>query len=82
MEYDVELNLQIWKQLKPHLIGGDVDEAAVDFVATLVEHGISVEDLASYALDSELKEALRDYTDDDIIHDDEEYDDDYPMFDD
>ena len=77
MEHDVELAVQLWKQMKSHLIGGDVDEAANDFVATLMEHGISAEDLASYALDTPLKEALREYAGDDVVMADEFADEDY-----
>lgn len=86
MEHDVELNIQIWKQLKPHLMGGDVEEAAVDFVSTLMEHGITATDLAAYALDRELKEALREYADDDELmldddHDHDEWHDDWEELD-
>ena len=81
MEHDIELHLQIWKELRPHLMGGDVEAAAEDFIHVLLEHGVDAKDLASYALDKELKTALRDYTDEAEFDDDEEYEDEL-MFDD
>ena len=81
MNHDVELNVQIWKQMKPHLIGGDIDEAALDFVSTLMEHGIAAEDLASYALDQPLRDALREYAGEEVVMLDEFADEDFDDFD-
>lgn len=72
MEHDIDMLLEIWKGLKPHLAGGDIDAAAEDFVHILTEHGISAEDLAEYALDPELKAILREYTDEEDFDEDEE----------
>ena len=32
MEHDIELLLQIWKELRPHILSGDRTEAAEDFM--------------------------------------------------
>lgn len=72
MDTDIELHLQIWKELKPHLAGGDVEAAADDFVHVLLEHGVDAEDIMSYALDSELKNALRGLVEDEHFDDEEE----------
>ena len=81
MNYDIDMLLQIWKELRPHLIGGDVEAAAYDFVHVLFEHGVAAEELAGYALDPELKEALRDFTDEDLDYEDEDEDEDELNFD-
>ena len=66
---DIEIHLQVWEELKPHLIGGDVEAAAEDFLRVLVEHGADAAEIAKYALDSQLKLALSEYTDVDEDHD-------------
>ena len=58
---DIETHLQVWKELKPHLIGGDVDAAAEDFMRVLIEHGADADEIATYALDGALKLAIQEY---------------------
>jgi len=70
MEHDIEILLQIWKELKPHLLGGDVDAAADDFMHVLLEHGIDANEIIAFGVDSHLKSALRDLADEE--HFDEE----------
>lgn len=70
MELDIEVHLQVWKELKPHLIGGDVIAAAEDFIQVLLEHGIDANEVMKYAVDNDLKSVLREFADDE--HFDEE----------
>ena len=72
---DIDTHLQVWKALRPHLIGGDIDEAAEDFLRVLVEHGADAEEIAEFALDSSLKAALSEYLDE--VDEDDYEDDDY-----
>ena len=78
MEHDLELILQVWKELKSHLIGGDVEDAADDFVHVLMEHGISPNEILKYGVDRDLKHALHGLADEEELelHEDEEFDDD------
>lgn len=70
---DVEVCLEIWQALKHHLIGSDIESAADDFVHVLIENGISAEVLAEYAIDTDVKNALKEYADiDDFDEDDED----------
>jgi len=75
VEFNLELSLQIWKELKPHLISGDITEAADDFIHVLIENGFSPNEIIEYAVDEELKLALRGLADDE--HFDDEDDDEY-----
>ena len=78
MEHDIELLLQIWKELRTHILSGDRTEAAEDFIHVLVEHGVDPNEIMGFALDSDLKSVLRDHADeehfDDEEHSDEEED--------
>ncbi len=76
MEHDLDLLILIWKELKPHLIVSDADAAADDFIHVLLEHGVDANELLTYALDRELKLALRGVADEENFEDEEE-DDDY-----
>jgi len=67
---DIEVHLQIWKELKSHLIGGDISAAADDFIHVLLENGIDANEIVTYALDSDLRSAIREYADEE--HFDEE----------
>jgi hypothetical protein len=67
---DLEVQLQIWKELKPHLIGGDVEAAADDFIHVLLEHGADANEIMKYAVDSDLKLVLRDHADEEHFEDD------------
>lgn len=80
MEHDIELALQIWKQLKPHLAGGDVEAAADDFIGTLLEHGIEANEIISFSLDSELKTIMRGHVEEEDFED--EFDEDEHLWED
>lgn len=69
---NVDLYLEVWQALRPHLIGVDVAEAADDFVHVLIEHGIAAEDVAEYTTDPDIKAALRAYVE---LEEDEDYED-------
>lgn len=71
---DLEVHLQIWKELKPHLMGGDVVAAAEDFVHVLLEHGADANEIMEYAIDSDLKLVLREYADEEHFDDDDHND--------
>jgi len=74
---DIEVNLLVWKELKGHL-NNDTESAAEDFVRVLIEHGAEAEDIAKYAVDSEVKRALMEYIevddDSDEFHEDNDTD--------
>ena len=70
MEHDIELLLQIWKELRTHILSGDRPEAAEDFIHVLVEHGVDANDIMEFAVDSDLKAILRDHADE--VHFDDE----------
>ena len=71
MELDLEVHLQNWKELKPHLMGGDVTAAADEYIHVLLEHGADANEIIKYAVDSDLKTVLREYADDEHFDDDE-----------
>ena len=71
MEHDIELLLQIWKELRPHILSGDRPEAAEDFLHTLMEHGIDPNDIMEFAVDSDLKTILRDHADEEHFDEDD-----------
>jgi len=71
LEHDIELLIQIWKELSPHILSGDRSEAAEDFIHTILEHGIDANDVMSFALDDDLKSILREHADEE--HFDEEH---------
>ena len=79
LEHDIELLLQIWKELRTHILNGDRTEAAEDFIHTIIEHGIDPNEVMEFALDDDLKLVLRDHADEEHfdddhkeLHDDEE----------
>ena len=76
MEHDIELLLQIWKELKPHILSGDRSDAAEDFIHTIMEHGVDPNEVMTFALDENLRAILRDHADeehfDDISHQEED----------
>ena len=79
MEHDIELLLQIWKELRTHILSGDRTEAAEDFIHVLMEHGVDANDIMEFAVDSDLKTILRDHADEthfDVEHIDDEDEDD------
>lgn len=82
MEHNLELHLQIWKELKPHLAGGDVEAAADDFIHVLIEHGIDANEIVTYAIDSELKLALHGLVDEEELIEEYEDEEDLWEFDD
>ena len=73
---DIELHLQVWKELRNHFTGSDSDVAAEDFVRVLIEHGANADDIAEYAIDDEIKTALMEYTELEEDDDDDDDDDD------
>jgi hypothetical protein len=77
LEHDIELVLQIWKELRPHILANDRTDAAEDFIHTLLEHGIDANEIMTFAVDSELKTILRDHADDEHFDDEEEDEDDW-----
>ena len=76
MEHDIELLLQIWKELRQHILSGDRTEAAEDFIHTIMEHGVDPNDVIQFAVDSDLKSILREHADEEHFDDDEELDED------
>ena len=71
---NVEICLEIWNALRSHLLVGDVEEAADDFMHVLIENGANAEEIAEYALSPELRSALMDYTELDEEDEDEDPD--------
>ena len=74
---DLELHLLVWKELREHFTGSELQDAAEDFVRILIEHGADAEKISEYSIDTEIKEALKDYIefeDDDIDEFDEDED--------
>ena len=69
---NIEINLHVWNELKEHII--DREEAAEDFVRVLIEHGALADKIVEYAIDSDVKSALKEYTE---LEDDEDNDDRY-----
>lgn len=57
----LELNLEIWEVLQEHI--PDTKDAADDFVALLIEHGIDAEKIADNSMNEDIKNALIDYVD-------------------
>lgn len=76
LEHDIELLLQIWKELKPHILSGDRTDAADDFIHVILEHGVDANEVMTYALDSDLKSILRDHADEEHFDDEEQFDED------
>jgi len=58
---NLEVTLLAWNELKQHIISNDRTEAAEDFVRVLVEHGADIEEIAEYAIDGDIKSALKEY---------------------
>lgn len=81
MEHNIEILLEVWSALRPHLIGGDVEVAADDFVHVVLEHGVSASALLPYVNDDdELATALKEYAREDAYHEsysESEYEDSY-----
>jgi len=75
MDYDIELPLQIWKELRQYILDIDRGEAAETFVHTMMEHGVDPNDMMEFAVDSELKLILRDHADEEHFED-EDFDED------
>ena len=73
---DLELHLLVWNELKEHFAGNDAEEAAEDFIRVLIEHGADADEIAEFAIDDEIKEALKEYTDldeEDEFEEEDEY---------
>ena len=74
----VDLSLEIWEALRPHIAGG-FQEAADDFVTILTENLVDPEDINASTTDTHIKKALMDYIE---IEDYEEDDDAFGIIDD
>lgn len=77
---DLDLHLQVWQELKPHLLGADINESAEAFIKVLIEHGADAEEFTEYSLDDALKLALQEYIEieeDEVDEDVDEYEEDY-----
>jgi len=68
---DLELHLGIWNTLSEHIIVTDQADAAEDFIRILIEHGADAEDIAEFAIDEHIKDALSEYIE---LDEDEEFD--------
>lgn len=66
----LELNLEIWEVLQEHI--PDTKDAADDFVALLIEHGIDAEKIADETMNEDIKKALIDYDVEITVDDDVE----------
>ncbi len=69
---DLEIQLQIWKELRTFFDVSDVDRAAEVFVNVLIENGVKAEDVTEYAVDDSIILALQEFIEIEEI----EYDDD------
>lgn len=69
---NLEVCLEIWNALRPHLLGSDVHAAADDFMHILIENGFDAEEIAEYALPAELKSALLDYAELELEEEDDD----------
>jgi len=56
----LDLSLEIWEALRPHIAGG-FQEAADDFVTILTENMVDPEDINASTTDSHIKKALMDH---------------------
>jgi len=73
----LELHLELWETMQEHITS--VKDAADDFVAVLIEHGIDAEKIAKVAINEDIKKALLDY-DVDVDVDVDDDDDDFEHF--
>jgi heat shock protein HspQ len=76
LEHDIELLLQIWKELRTHILSGDRTEAAEDFIHVLMEHGVDPNNVMAFAVDQDLKSILRDHADEEHFDDELDHDED------
>jgi hypothetical protein len=58
----LDLSLEIWEALRPHIAGG-FQEAADDFVVVLTENMLDPVDINEYNTDPHIKKSLLDYID-------------------
>ena len=69
----LELHLELWEAMQEHI--ASVKDAADDFVAVLINHGIDVNKIAKVAINEDIKKALLDYdVDVDVDVDDDDAD--------
>jgi len=82
----VNLANEVWQELKRYVNTVDRAEAAESLVSVLIDNDVSAEEIkVAFKSDSEVKQALKQYLDDqvdddeedDYDYDDEEEDDDY-----
>jgi hypothetical protein len=68
----LDLHLDLWEAMQEHFV--DIKSAADDFIAVLIENGISGEKIADATSNDDLKKTLLDYDIDvDVDEDDDEY---------
>ena len=73
--------MEIWEAVRPHISGG-FQEAADDFVAVLIENGMTASDIAAVAQDSYVIKSLAEYADEELVYDNDEDDDGYGFYED
>jgi type III secretory pathway lipoprotein EscJ len=70
----LEFHLELWEAMQEHITS--VKDAADDFVAVLIDHGIDANKIAKVAINEDIKKALLDYdvdVDVDVDDDEDEY---------
>lgn len=77
MKLDIELHLQVWKELAEFFTGNDSGDAAEAFIRVLIEHGANAEEILEYAIDDDVKLALQEYVEVDADEFDEELSEEY-----
>jgi hypothetical protein len=75
-----DLAMEIWEALRPHISGG-FQQAADDFAAVLIENGMNASEIAAVAQDSYVIKSLSEYSDEELVYEDED-DEDYGYYDD
>jgi hypothetical protein len=72
----VDLANEVWQELKRYVNTVDRADAAESLVSVLIDNDISAEEIKSaFKSDSEVKQALKQYLDDHVEDDEDEYDD-------
>jgi hypothetical protein len=72
----VDLANEVWQELKRYVNTVDRADAAESLVSVLIDNDISAEEIKSaFKSDSEVKQALKQYLDDHVEDDEDDYDD-------
>jgi len=69
----LEIVLEVWQALRPHIAGG-FQEAADDFVTVLVDNVIDLKEASAYTTDMYIKKSLSDHIEIDDYEDEDEDD--------